>query len=832
MSRDAGVTGYRPPGLKWIWSYVWDLPRFLLTLPFASVLIAVILNMRPETRENNKCGMTYMWRKMSFMGVGFSHPKYTLLLYGEGSYAAEFVKTEQVNGLPVIFVPGSGGSGRQVRSLGSVLQNKTDLRHTKFHFDTFAVDFNTELTAISSEYFSEQTQFLAEVVEFVWSMYDVKPPGIIFLGHSMGGIVVQSLFLDPKFDRSKVAAIISLATPYNEPPFLFDKQILSLWDELHELSESHERRLPPIVSLSGSLKDEFIEEEWTRTKHFLSASTTSLDRVWLEADHKCIIWCNQLVRLLSRFIFEYAEDPETFSNNVPKILSRYFHGPGTVLKSFDPSDNVKSLNDCNPQCTTDGMLSATLDYNSTGFLLAMSNDTSGELADISCPKVKSRPAHLTRFLNNNTLYSFIDLRKYPNCDLQVKLEDTKSWVLSRESAKMSPVILSPFHVLISKLISFYASFEIKVDQGFKILPLKFSQKSAVSVVYRAEVRQEECAGADYRVILMQNGKPWRYDVSKTSKSASSIIFYLLQKEDARLELLFVSEHNCKFSVWFEIEIRHTLIKALRQYRHSIAISVIFSAFLFYLLTRCISIWKPWPALSFGLSCAFISFCIRHFGETAIALLFINFAVLSMFYVLYSTFIKPVLERLGRIEINILVKYITFAVIGIVSLNLHSFIMASTVGFVNLLILYHRFGKTDPAKCATLIGFQILTVLFQFPAAVAYSWNLMSYRELASYSDPFFESNLLLLLFCVLESGLLNQILHFFHLKSEVTAFSNFTKAIHFFLCYLCISLVIYRNVSTYQVLDDLSAISTCILGILWQPGVAAVITVKDISNKE
>lgn len=109
---------------------------------------------------------------------------------------------------------------------------------------------------------------------------------------------------------------------------------------------------------------------------------------------------------------------------------------------------------------------------------------------------------------------------------------------------------------------------------------------------------------------------------------------------------------------------------------------------------------------------------------------------------------------------------------------------------------------------------------------------MSYRELTSNSDPFLESNLLLLLFYVLESGLLNQILHFFHLKPEVTAFSNFTKAIHVLLCYLCISLVIYRNVSTYQILDDLSAISTCILGILWQPGVAAVITVKDISNKE
>lgn len=53
-----------------------------------------------------------------------------------------FSKNEILTGLPIIFVPGSAGSGRQIRSLGSILQNKTDLRKTPFHFDTFAVDFN------------------------------------------------------------------------------------------------------------------------------------------------------------------------------------------------------------------------------------------------------------------------------------------------------------------------------------------------------------------------------------------------------------------------------------------------------------------------------------------------------------------------------------------------------------------------------------------------------------------------------------------------------------------------------------------------------------------
>lgn len=50
------------------------------------------------------------------------------------------------------------------------------------------------------------------------------------------------------------------------------------------------------ISVNGGFKDEYIEENWSKSKHFFHASTMAIDRVWIEADHKCIIWCNQLVR--------------------------------------------------------------------------------------------------------------------------------------------------------------------------------------------------------------------------------------------------------------------------------------------------------------------------------------------------------------------------------------------------------------------------------------------------------------------------------------------------------------------------------------------------------
>lgn len=50
------------------------------------------------------------------------------------------------------------------------------------------------------------------------------------------------------------------------------------------------------ISISSGLKDEFIDEEWTQTNEIIHISTMELNEVWLETDHKCIIWCNQIMR--------------------------------------------------------------------------------------------------------------------------------------------------------------------------------------------------------------------------------------------------------------------------------------------------------------------------------------------------------------------------------------------------------------------------------------------------------------------------------------------------------------------------------------------------------
>lgn len=52
-----------------------------------------------------------------------------------------------------------------------------------------------------------------------------------------------------------------------------------------------------IISVSGGIKDEFIDESWTKASFLHTHSfTAAIDNVWLDMDHRCILWCNQLVR--------------------------------------------------------------------------------------------------------------------------------------------------------------------------------------------------------------------------------------------------------------------------------------------------------------------------------------------------------------------------------------------------------------------------------------------------------------------------------------------------------------------------------------------------------
>ena len=71
-------------------------------------------------KEESK--MTWMYQKPEYEAVKtMIHERYNLYFYGEGKYFKYHKPLDNLQGVPVLFVPGSGGSYKQCRSIGSVL---------------------------------------------------------------------------------------------------------------------------------------------------------------------------------------------------------------------------------------------------------------------------------------------------------------------------------------------------------------------------------------------------------------------------------------------------------------------------------------------------------------------------------------------------------------------------------------------------------------------------------------------------------------------------------------------------------------------------------------
>jgi glycosylphosphatidylinositol deacylase len=77
---------------------------------------------------------------------------------------------KELHGRPVVFIPGNGGSFRQVRSLASATAHLQAGRARQL--DWFALDLNGELSALDATLLTAQTDFAVRAVRRVLQLYD------------------------------------------------------------------------------------------------------------------------------------------------------------------------------------------------------------------------------------------------------------------------------------------------------------------------------------------------------------------------------------------------------------------------------------------------------------------------------------------------------------------------------------------------------------------------------------------------------------------------------------------------------------------------------------
>ncbi|KAF6201594.1 hypothetical protein GE061_003986 [Apolygus lucorum] len=258
--------------------------------------------------------MTYMYEYPQLVRVSLptnvsnEFPKYGMYAYGEGRQIQK-IRSMKFSGVPVLFIPGNRGSPNQVRSIASVALRKHLKDRTPFHFDFFSLDLNEEYTGLFGGFLRDQTKFAAHAVEKILQLYkgDNGPSSVVIIGHSMGGLIAKGLFLEDNFNPESVKIIITLATPHT-PVLLLDAHINEYYKRVNHFWDDFSGHNMTIVSVGGGPRDLLVKSSATPTPHAsINVITSDIPGVWLSVDHLCILWCNELVLVVARSLFESVD---------------------------------------------------------------------------------------------------------------------------------------------------------------------------------------------------------------------------------------------------------------------------------------------------------------------------------------------------------------------------------------------------------------------------------------------------------------------------------------------------------------------------------------------
>ncbi|WOK95247.1 GPI inositol-deacylase isoform X1 [Canna indica] len=269
----------------------------------------------------NGCIMTYMYPTYIPVSTpaNVSSDKYGLFLYHEGWKQIDFDDhLKKINGVPVLFIPGNGGSYKQVRSLAAesarayqggpleqtfyqeayevpektgndlLLENLENFalpNQYNYKLDWFAVDLEGEHSAMDGRILQEHTEYVVYAIHRILDQYresrealskegaDVSgslPSSVILVGHSMGGFVARAAIVHPHLRKSVVETIITLSSPHQSPPIALQpslghyfSQVNAKWRKGYEIQTNNAGHIISgpklshvvIISIAGGIYD-------------------------------------------------------------------------------------------------------------------------------------------------------------------------------------------------------------------------------------------------------------------------------------------------------------------------------------------------------------------------------------------------------------------------------------------------------------------------------------------------------------------------------------------------------------------------------------------------
>ncbi|KAK9716519.1 hypothetical protein RND81_06G239000 [Saponaria officinalis] len=355
--------------------------RVGLVLVLSTVVVVIgWLGVLEPARE--RCTMTHMDENYIPVSSAAKN-RYGLYLYHESEEKVDFEKqVKQIDGVPVLFIHGNGGSYRQVRSLAK----ESHWAHTngpKFSLPTryasmlnwFTVDLRGQLSAMDGRILEQQAEYVVYAIHRILDLYkesyDARakdgaavsgklPKSVIIVGHSMGGFVARAAILQPNLRQSAIETIVTLSSPHQSPPIALQPSLGYYYASVNQRwRQGYEMQVPTsqnhishstlshvvVVSISAGINDYQVRSTLETLNgivpptHGFMVSSMEMKNVWLSMGHQEILWCNELVTQVSHTLLSLV-DPETghpFSDTkrrltvfVKMLRSGFEHGSNLI----------------------------------------------------------------------------------------------------------------------------------------------------------------------------------------------------------------------------------------------------------------------------------------------------------------------------------------------------------------------------------------------------------------------------------------------------------------------------------------------------------------------
>lgn len=181
----------------------------------------------------------------------------------------------------MLFIPGNGGSYKQVRSLAAEssrayqggppeptfyqdasflpVDAERDVLSEDFNdfvfpsqytrmLDWFAVDLEGEHSAMDGQIVEEHTEYVVYAIHRILDQYKESretrtkvgtepfgslPTSVILVGHSMGGFVARAALVHPNLRKSVVETVLTLSSPHQSPPVALQPSLGQLYSHVN-----------------------------------------------------------------------------------------------------------------------------------------------------------------------------------------------------------------------------------------------------------------------------------------------------------------------------------------------------------------------------------------------------------------------------------------------------------------------------------------------------------------------------------------------------------------------------------------------------------------------